>query len=210
MESEQLNIFDDDMRLLGTRNRAEVHTQGFWHQTFHVWFLRHSASRLTLLFQLRSAQKRTCPNTLDITAAGHLLVGEEVMDGLREVNEELGVTLAAQDLYPVGIIKDEILRSGLIDREFCHVYFYVSPTAGENFVLQADEVAGIIEIAYDEFAALITGYLDTVTGNGYLLAPDGTKVPVQRNFTHDDFCPHSQPYYTALLTALRTFAVESW
>jgi isopentenyldiphosphate isomerase len=205
MQTEELAIFDADMRRLGVKRREEVHRQGFWHETFHCWFLKEVDGERCLLFQRRAAQKKDFPNLLDITAAGHLLAGEQVIDGIREIEEELGIALDYQDLHPIGIIKEQIIRNDLnfIDREFCHVYLYTCPQPIESFVLQQEEVAGIIQIASNEFKQFVMDKIDTIEGTGYSLQADGVKTPIHQLFEHSDFCPHSKEYYITLLQAIK-------
>src|ERR671933_433987 len=51
--------------------------------------------------------KDTWPNKLDVTVGGHLGVGESVLDGIREVEEELGLTVVADELVSLGTRKVE-------------------------------------------------------------------------------------------------------
>ena len=55
-----------------------------------------------LLLQRRAATKDTWPGYLDVTAAGHLASGEETVDGLQEVEEELGLWIEPERLVPLG------------------------------------------------------------------------------------------------------------
>lgn len=96
--SERLKIFDEDRFQIGIATRDEVHRFGFWHETFHCWFVSEEAGTYYIYLQLRSATKKDYPNLLDITAAGHLLADETVQDGIREIKEEIGIDLTIEDL----------------------------------------------------------------------------------------------------------------
>ena len=68
--------------------REEIHRLGYWHETFHCWFVKKVHNEWMIYFQLRSKEKADYPLLLDITAAGHLLAGETINDGIREIDEE--------------------------------------------------------------------------------------------------------------------------
>ncbi len=191
------------MQRLGAKMRKEAHAQGYWHETFHCWFTRQDAGRTYLLFQRRALPKKDFPGKLDITAAGHLLAGEQVADGIREITEELGIALSYSDLQPVGIIKDQIILNDFIDKEFCHVYLYKYDGAIDSFALQASEVAGILQIEINAFAQLIHGETETVRGVGYTVETDGSKTLIDTKYSLSDICPHSKQYFSTLIQSVK-------
>src|SRR5215510_7041074 len=101
--AEIFDIYDENMRHIGTKERSAVHRDGDWHKTFHAWVIFRDERGDWVLLQKRSADKDTFPNLLDISAAGHYSAGETMQDGLRELHEELGLTEAKfEDLIPLG------------------------------------------------------------------------------------------------------------
>jgi isopentenyldiphosphate isomerase len=101
------------MEHVGTAGRLQVHADGWWHQTFHCLIISQRNDQPSLLLQLRHPDKDTFPNLLDISCAGHLLAGESAEDGVRELEEELGVQVAFSSLIPCGIYAEEdILPNG--------------------------------------------------------------------------------------------------
>ncbi|MDF2726346.1 MAG: hydrolase, partial [Paenibacillus sp.] len=124
MHSELLDIFDETMTLIGTASRSETHRQGLWHQTFQCWIAARRPNGISLLLQKRHPGKDTFPELYDITSAGHLLAGETAEDGMRELEEELGIAAAFDELVPIGVIPVQLRYQSLIDREFCHVFLY--------------------------------------------------------------------------------------
>jgi isopentenyldiphosphate isomerase len=225
VDSERLAILDEQMVYIGTRTRAEVHTLGFWHETFHCWFLKEEEGKKYLLFQLRSAQKKDYPSLLDVTAAGHLLAGETPMDGLREVEEELGISIAFEHLVKVGVLKEVQMEDGMINREMCHVYLYRCDLELDDFVLQQEEVSGLVLVELEQFERFEREECETVKGYGYKLNENGERIPFSGwekdvissasrssmtyttlpgvDLRRDDFCPHSERYSTELLAAAR-------
>lgn len=103
METELIKIFDDDGTSIGVATREEVHKKGYWHETFHCWFISREKGVDYLFFQLRSKEKKDYPNLLDIAAAGHILAHETVKDGIKEVNEEIGIDVTWDELISLGV-----------------------------------------------------------------------------------------------------------
>ena len=99
MADELIDIFDENMNLLGTALKSQAHREGLWHKTFHCWLARkNDEGRVMVWLQLRNKDKSIYPDMLDVSAAGHVKSGEEVKDGYREVTEELGLSLQKDDL----------------------------------------------------------------------------------------------------------------
>lgn len=40
MADELIDIFDENMNLLGTALKSQAHREGLWHKTFHCWLAR--------------------------------------------------------------------------------------------------------------------------------------------------------------------------
>ena len=94
MADEIIDIYDCNMNHLGTAPRSQAHKEGLWHKAFHCWIVkRASDGNHRVLLQLRSKNKDSHPSLLDISAAGHLQAGETPKDGIREIEEELGLSL---------------------------------------------------------------------------------------------------------------------
>ncbi|MGQ0421625.1 NUDIX domain-containing protein, partial [Bacillus sp. HC-Mk] len=64
-------------------------------------------------------------NKKELPSAGHIMHDEDVqIGGLREIEEELGLSFQTTDLVYKGIFKIDYEISNLTDREFCHMYFH--------------------------------------------------------------------------------------
>ena len=63
-----------------------------------------SEAQVEVLWQKRSAKVDRHPNTYDISAGGHINLGESLVEGaVREVSEEIGAEISADDLNLVTI-----------------------------------------------------------------------------------------------------------
>lgn len=195
METEQLKVFDQARNEIGVASREEVHKKGYWHEVFHCWFVSNN----DLLLQLRSKQKKENPSLLDITAAGHLLANETAADGVREVKEELGVDVIFEELQPLGIIEYCSIQGTYIDNEIANVFLYNCQVEIEDFILQKEEVAGIVKVDFNEFRQLWAGSKDVIGVTGYEMKADGSQHSIDQLVGRDQFVPHPDGYYQTII-----------
>lgn len=120
---ELIDVLDETGKRTGIiKTKVEVHRQGLWHRTVHVWIIN---LKNEILLQLRSEQKETHPNMWDISAAGHVSSGEDSqLAALRETAEEIGIDLDISDLQLIGTTKKEtVLNNGTyFNKEFSDIY----------------------------------------------------------------------------------------
>jgi isopentenyldiphosphate isomerase len=150
---ELLDVVDEQGNPLGVRTRGEVHREGLWHRCLHLWVV---TGEHEVLLQRRARTKAAWGGMLDATAAGHLTAGEEILDGLREAEEELGVSFARDAVRPLGVrtVADRPVP-GTINREIQHVYVARSGLRLEGWTgLDRAEVDGLVAIALPAFTAL--------------------------------------------------------
>lgn len=181
---EHLKVFDENYTYLRDESRDNVHRDGLWHETFHCWLLDENF----VYIQKRSAVKKDFPGMYDITAAGHILSTETVGDGIREVEEELGVDVDLSKLHSKGVVQDCIELSNFMDREFANVFLYESTVTARDLSLQLEEVESIYVVGR---RALIQLFLSEVTAVNCSNIHDGTSVLISL----DDFVPHETSYF---------------
>lgn len=161
---EMLDIYDEDLVHIGIKDRDAVHRDGDWHRTFHCWIIfRGDDGRDYVVMQKRAPGKEFFPNRLDITAAGHYEAGETLADGVREIREELGIDVTFDQLIPVGIRLSVAKQNNLVDYEYNEVVFLIDNRPLSSYVLQEEEVSGLVCFSIDDGLALLTGECDTLT-----------------------------------------------
>ncbi|OKP88912.1 NUDIX hydrolase [Paenibacillus sp. P32E] len=202
MSDEILTTYDAQGQVTGTAPRDEVHRYGLWHETFHCWFVEQRLDSLFIYLQLRSKDKRDYAGLLDITAAGHLLAGETAMDGIREVEEELGLQLAFDELIPLGIIPYSMVKEGMIDRERANVFLYDNPFPLDQFHLQPEEVAGIVTAEFASFRKFWQGDLQQLDVSGFRITDRGERIDVQERVDISHFVPHDTDYYLQIIAGI--------
>lgn len=205
MVVELLTVFDDNGEAIGTAGREEVHTKGFWHETFHCWIISKENNKHYLHFQLRSPVKKDYPNQLDISAAGHINAAESVSDGIREIHEELGINVSIEELIYLGKIQDEIIQDTIIDREFAHVFVYLIPSdSGINYTFQIEEVSGMFRVELDLFEQLWLEKINTIRVRGQILDDHLNQIEVDKIVGLTDFLPHNPTYISSILMKFKT------
>ena len=181
---EQLKVFDENYTYLRDESRDNVHLKGLWHETFHCWLLDEKF----VYIQKRSVVKKDFPGLYDITAAGHILSTETAADGIREVEEELGIDVDLSKLHSKGNVQDSIELSNFIDREFANVFLYESTFAASEFSLQQEEVESVHVV---ERKALIDLFVNEVMTVKCVNIFDGTLTEIGLI----DFVPHERSYF---------------
>lgn len=206
MQEEQLDIFDEAGQHIGVEARSEVHRLGLWHQTFHCWIYRVVEGQIEILFQKRHPQKDTCPNLLDITSAGHLLASEQPSEGVRELYEELGLSVRFEQLSEIGMIRDVMSSPGIIDKEMCHTFVFECEQPLDDYVLQQEEVTGLLWVCLKPLEQLFNGALTEVTAAGFLVDENGSAIDTECKVTQADFVPHETHYYEQVFMAIKRLA----
>ncbi|MDP8950888.1 MAG: NUDIX domain-containing protein [Actinomycetota bacterium] len=157
---ERVDVLDARGALTGrVAWKSEAHRLGLWHRCFHCWIAapETSSGGPYLFVQRRAAGKDTWPNRLDVTVGGHLQAGESALDGLREVEEELGLAVAAGDLVPLGARKAEKKIPAGLDREFQEVFLLIRSLEKGDLNLQEEEVAAVLRLRLDDVETLYGG-----------------------------------------------------
>ncbi len=147
---ELVDILDEQGHSTGkTALKSEAHAKGWFHPTVHIWCY---SKKRNILLQQRGRYKETFPLKWDISVAGHVGAGESITNGaIREVEEEIGVQITADQLEKIAVFKSEKRHSKtLFDREFNHTFLCL---LNEKTILkkQDSEVEALRWIALDEF-----------------------------------------------------------
>lgn len=202
METEMLTIFNESGISVGVATREEVHKKGYWHQTFQCYVVGIENHEEYMYIQLRSHLKKDFANLYDITAAGHILSNESVADGVREVNEELGLNISYHQLTSLGMISNVIETEKIIDRELSHVFLYEMTDSMETFILQQEEVSGLAKAPLNQFIAFYNGKRDQLEIEGFKYDSSGNKTWFTDTINKNQFVPHSKNYFKSVAKAI--------
>jgi len=197
--NEFIDVYDADLRHLGTEERLKVHMEGLWHKTFHFW-LASKKNEGQVLYQWRSKEMKNFPDMLDVSAAGHILAGETVDQGIREAEEELGISIDSRDVHSLGYrveVADQ--ENGQKNREYQAVHLALVDIDLEDFTPQIEEVSGLYWVPLAKGIELFTGKAESLYCNGmYYDAHARAWKQHSRNFSLSHFLPRIQRYYLTM------------
>lgn len=155
MENELIDILTKEGNPTGKScPKSEIHSQGYYHNTAHVWFYTKEGQ---ILLAQRSANKTLYPLLWDISVAGHVDSGETVEEGaIREIFEEIGLRISKEDLHKIGVFECfQSYDNGIIDNEFHHTYIIELQTDLDTLITQKNEVESIKLVDFEEFQFIL-------------------------------------------------------
>lgn len=177
---ELVDILDAEGNFTGqTAMKSKAHESGLFHPTVHIWFYTKNAQ---ILLQQRGKEKDTYPLLWDVSVAGHIGAGEDVITaGIREVSEEIGLDITKNELQKIGVFKSvQKHQNELIDCEFHHTYLCELKTPLSNLKKQDSEVNDLKLISLIRFSEETWGMANLAK-----------------------YVPHDSAYYKAIITAIK-------
>ena len=141
---ELIDVLTPDGKPAGRRKpKSEIHRDGDWHRAAHVWIIANDGR---ILLQRRSPRKENNPDLWDVSAAGHLSAGESAIEAaVRETGEELGLTIAGDELKLVTTLRESCVLNGgtYFDNEFHEIFAVRRDVIIDALILDAEEVAEV-------------------------------------------------------------------
>ncbi|MBT8182094.1 MAG: NUDIX domain-containing protein [Eudoraea sp.] len=162
-----------------TTLKSDAHLHGIFHPTVHIWFF---TKRGEVLIQQRGEFKDTHPLLWDVSVAGHIGAGEDIYNAaIREVKEEIGLTIVKEDLIKVGVFKStQQHRKNLIDNEYHHTFLCELKVPFSTLKKQDSEVEALTMIPLITFADEVWGLANTAK-----------------------YVPHSTEYYKTIIKSVK-------
>ena len=179
---EFIELLDSNGKPTGKRClKSNAHKFGYYHATVHVWFYTKDKK---ILLQKRASVKKVFPNLWDVSVAGHISAGEKpIISAIREVQEEIGLSIKQHNLDYLGTSKKRIEHDKeFIDYELHHIYMCKIDFDIKSLKIQTEEVSEIKSI---ELKSLIVA----VNSNKY------------------NFVPHGNNYYKFIFNAIKKYTL---
>ena len=178
---EYLDITDAKGNFTGQKElKSIVHQKGLYHHTAHIWLYTQNKE---ILLSQRSALKTICPLMWDVSVAGHVDAGESIMDGaLREMKEEIGLTLNKKDLKKIGVFECfQNYDNGIKDYEFHNTFIAELKVPLSKLKPQETEVESLKLVFFSEFENLL-----------------------KHSETNRHFVASNRPYYHTILNSIKS------
>ena len=176
---ELIDILDSEGNPIGTAMKSEAHKMGWFHETVHIWFYTSDGR---VLLQQRGKEKDTHPLLWDVSVAGHIVAGETIeLSALREVEEEIGLSISEKELEKIGVYKSvQKHREDLVDCEFHHTFLCELKVPLEHLRKQESEVEALKLISLLQFSEETWGMANL-----------------------KKYVPHEVSYYTEIIKAIK-------
>ena len=156
LESQEFfDILDENGNKTGkTKLRSEVHRDGDWHRSVHIWIINDKGD---VLLQRRCATKDSYPNMLDISSAGHLSAGDDSLGGaIRELKEELDLDAKSGELQFIKTLRSSSkYNETFINNEFNDLYILRTNKTIDEMNFQKEEISEIFYVPYKEFKNMV-------------------------------------------------------
>ena len=152
---EYIDILTKCGKLTGkTAIKSEIHSEGHYHNTAHIWFYTHNGE---ILLAQRSAKKTLHPLLWDVSVAGHIDAGETVEEGaMREIKEEIGLKIKKKQLQKIGVFECfQSYENGIVDNEFHHTFLVEFDGSLFDLSPQEDEVENLKLISMYDFSEMV-------------------------------------------------------
>ena len=141
---EFVEMFDNKRKPLGKVTERYNYVEGEYSQGSHVWIVN---SKGELLIQKRTPTKKLYPNLWSITSGG-TDTGETTLEtAFREVKEELGIELKADEV--------ELMMSYKRNHDFVDVWLVRKDIDLKDIVMQPEEVAEAKWVTVEELNELM-------------------------------------------------------
>lgn len=199
-----LDIVDDMGRRLGIKSREAVHLDGDWHRVFHCQIVAERDGLPVAVLQRRALAKAAFPGRLDVSAAGHLAAGEVPHDGIRELEEELGLAVDAAELTLLGerrLVDDS--GEGRLNRELTSVFMLRDDRPLDEYVLQVAEVDSVVDVSIPLLLDLIGGRVHAIDITGIAAAGSLDARAIEQRVTVADLVPGGDYWITLMVMAQR-------
>ncbi len=163
---EFIDIFDKDGNLLGYCEKNNAHKLGYYHKVFGCLIYNNKKNKVFLQLKNPNHNKVNKKPLLEITAGGHLMSGETVRNGVREIKEETGLDVEYEKLT---FIEERTCNKTITKdykiHEFQYYYAVDLKINVEDFKnYDPEEVMGFVELDIHDLLRLLNNKVKRIKG----------------------------------------------
>ena len=166
-----------------TKTFKQAIEDGNWTGSINIWLYTRTPEP-SIIYQIRSPLALWAPGKLDVAAAGFYSVGQSGLDGLKELKEELGVTLpkGAAQFFTRKLAVTQTVKGQ--ERKSC-ISVYIAEYTGtlEDMAPQEYEVYGVVRVPIAPLMGIFDGSRESLEVPGI----DAHKQPLSYVVTADSF-----------------------
>ncbi len=183
-------LYDNQGRPLAGKGatKNDVFSNALLHAASHIWIWRQGGQDIEILLQKRAATKRTWPSHYDISAAGHIDLGEdELQAAVREAEEEIG-------------FKPDISQLGFIGTHRCFIV-----AADKAWTENEIRFLYLLRMGTDTKFKLEDGEVDSLEWKSVV----AVRQELDDQALRGKYVPHPEAYFAMLFEALERTASSS-
>lgn len=132
---------------------SEIHKRGLWHKCAGFFGI-YPGRDPTVYFQKRSSTV-AFPNLFTITAGGHVDLGNTPLDTRHEIEEEIGLVVAPDELLKIGEYQHELITPDIKNREFKYHFAFEMPHNLSPISPNPVEVTGVYGAPLSDVRSLL-------------------------------------------------------
>lgn len=189
MADHLLDIYNENFELIGKELKSVAHEQGHWHQVFSCIIINSKKNKIFFQKKVPGRYVFERPDYIDITVGGHLKAGEDVLDGIREIEEETGFKVDNECLISLGMRQNTFsAENRYYAYEYQNVFLYDTEYELSDFKGDDKEVSGFVEVDIDEMLDLLLEKRSSIQGkHAYMM--HGEFVEKEYSLSMKDIIP---------------------
>lgn len=197
-KKEFIDIFDKEGNLLGYCEKDKAHKLGYYHKVFGCLIYNSKRNKVFLQLKNPNHNKINKKPLLEITAGGHLMSGETLKNGVREIKEETGLDIEYDTLtFLEERTCNKVISKDYKINEFQYYYSCDLNIGVDKFEgYDLEEVIGFIEVDIHDLLKLLNDKVKRIKGireNGNIM--NITKDDLDKAYIKNDL-------YISLITKL--------
>lgn len=148
-EDELFDVLSDSGESTGQRKRrGDIHRDGDWHASVHIWVARRRLGGMELLLQKRADSKDSYPGCYDAASTGHIDAGEDAISAaIRELREEMGIRARPSELvllFRRKVSEDNVFHGKrFINNELNWVFLYKGAIPDHAIHFEQEEISAV-------------------------------------------------------------------